>query len=236
MDYLSIEQFPDYKVPGVKHQDFQPYESNGGSIVAIAGNDFAVIAADSRLSSGYTIHTRNGNKLFQLSSNAVLGSTGCWCDTLALTALVKARMQMYEHTHSKTMSTDATAQMLSILMYNRRFFPYYVSNVLAGLNSEGKGVVYSYDPIGHFEKSNSRAGGSAGALLQPVLDNQIGLKNIKLEHIGFPAELTKERAVAIASDAFISATERDIYTGDSVQINIITKSGIEVKELQLRKD
>uniref|UniRef100_A0A1A9X0X2 Proteasome subunit beta n=1 Tax=Glossina brevipalpis TaxID=37001 RepID=A0A1A9X0X2_9MUSC len=236
MYYSGIEQFSDYKVPGMKHEDFHPYESNGGSIVAIAGDNFAVVAADSRLSSGYSIHTRNQNKLFQLSSNAVLASTGCWCDTLALTALVKARMQMYEHTHSKTMSTDALAQMLSILMYNRRFFPYYVSNIVAGLNSKGKGVVYSYDPIGHFEKSNCRAGGSAGTLLQPVLDNQIELKNIKPDNVDFPKDLTIERAIAIASDAFISATERDIYTGDSVQINIITKNNIEVKELQLRKD
>lgn len=143
-------------------------------------------------------------------------------------------MHMYEHTHLKTMSTDAVAQMLSILMYNKRFFPYYVSNVLAGLDNEGKGVVYSYDPIGHCERTTYRAGGSAGALLQPVLDNQIGFKNMQLEG-GIP-KVSKERAVAIATDTFISAAERDIYTGDAVLINIITKDGIEVKEVQLRKD
>lgn len=203
--------------------------------MAIAGDDYVVIAADTRLSSGYSIHTRKQNKLFQLSSKTVLGSTGCWCDTLALTALVKARMQMYEHTHLKTMSTDAVAQMLSILMYNKRFFPYYVSNVLAGLDNEGKGVVYSYDPIGHCERTTYRAGGSAGALLQPVLDNQVGFKNMKLEG-GVLPKVSKERAVAIATDAFISAAERDIYTGDAVAINVITEGGTELIQVQLRKD
>ncbi|XP_055842966.1 proteasome subunit beta type-1 [Episyrphus balteatus] len=230
---LSSGNFPEYRVPGVQHDDFSPYESNGGSIVAIAGDDFVVIAADSRLSSGYSIHTRDQNKLFKLSPQTVLGSTGCWCDTLALTALVKARMQMYVHTHQRTMSTDAVAQMLSILMYNKRFFPYYVSNVLAGLDSEGKGVVYSYDPIGHCERAKYRAGGSSGPLLQPVLDNQIGYKNMLLDEK--PA-LTKERATAVAIDTFISAAERDIYTGDAVYINIITKDGVEAKEIPLRKD
>lgn len=205
------------------------------SIVAIAGDDYVVIAADTRLSSGYSIDTRKQNKLFQLSQKTVLGSTGCWCDTLALTSLVRARMQMYEHTHLKTMSTDAIAQMLSIIMYNKRFFPYYVSNVLAGLDNEGKGVVYSYDPIGHCERTTYRAGGSAGALLQPVLDNQIGFKNMQLEGGEVP-KVSKERAIAIATDTFISAAERDIYTGDAVMINVITKDGVEIKEVQLRKD
>ncbi|XP_017135396.1 proteasome subunit beta type-1 [Drosophila miranda] len=235
MSNLDIEQFPDYQVPGVSHAEFSPYESNGGSIVAIAGEDFVVIAADTRLSSGYNIHTRKQSKLFPLSNQTVLASTGCWCDTLSLTGLMKLRMQNYEHTHLKTMTTDAVAQMLSIIMYNRRFFPYYVSNILAGIDKDGKGVVFSYDPIGHCERATYRAGGTAGALLQPVLDNQIGYKNMNLHGEDAP-EVTKERAVAVASDTFISAAERDIYTGDSVLINIITKDGIETKELQLRQD
>lgn len=206
---------------------------NFRSVVAIAGNDFAVIAGDTRLSSGYSIHTRHQNKLFGLSGTTVLASTGCWCDTLSLTAVVRSRMQMYEHTHNKTMSTTAVAQMLSILMYNRRFFPYYVSNILAGLDEHGEGVVYSYDPVGHCERAKYRAGGSAGALLQPVLDNQIGLKN---QTNPSTEPLTKERAIAVVKDTFISATERDIYTGDSVILNIITKDGIVEETLQLRKD
>lgn len=142
-------------------------------------------------------------------------------------------MQMYEHTHNKTMTSNAVAQMLSILMYNRRFFPYYVSNILAGIDEEGKGVVYSYDPIGHMEKAQYRAGGSAGTLLQPVLDSQVGFKNQPAENV---KPLSKETAVALVRDTFISATERDIYTGDSVIMNIITKDGIKQETFQLRKD
>lgn len=142
-------------------------------------------------------------------------------------------MQMYEQEHNKQMSTPATAQMLSTMLYYKRFFPYYISNVLAGFDTDGKGCVYSYDPIGHCEKSKFRAGGSAGALLQPLLDNQIGLKNmqnIKEE------PLPLEKALAIMKDVFISAAERDIYTGDSIKINVITKDGIKEESFELRKD
>lgn len=212
---------------------FSPYADNGGTVVAVAGDNFVVIASDTRLSFGYSIHTRNQSKLFKLSDQTVLGCSGCWCDTLSLTLLLKARMQMYFHDNNKLMTTPAVAQMLATLLYYKRFFPYYVSNILAGLDSEGKGCIYSYDPVGHCELSKYRAGGSAGALLQPLLDNQLGYKNMVNVT---PEPLTIEKAVNIIKDAFMGATERDIYTGDSVHINIITSEGTTEEIFPLRKD
>lgn len=201
--------------------------------MAIAGEDYVIIGADSRLSTGFQIYTREQNKLFKLSETSVLGCSGCWCDALTLTQILAARTQMYEHDHHKQMTTPATAQMLSTILYYKRFFPYYVSNILVGLDLEGKGCVYSYDPIGHCEKATYRAGGSAGALLQPLLDNQIGLKNmLNVKDHAIP----KEKALDILKDTFTSAAERDIYTGDSIFINIITKDGIAEEKFELRKD
>jgi 20S proteasome subunit beta 6 len=121
----------DYSVAGPKEHRFSPYQENHGSVIAVAGDDFAVIASDTRLSGhGYSIMTRDQPKLFPLSSKAVLGSTGCWCDVLTLAKLVEAKMQIYKNTHNKVMSTAATAQMIATMLYSKRFFPYYVSNIL----------------------------------------------------------------------------------------------------------
>ena len=56
------------------------------------------------------------------------------------------------------------------------------------------------------------------------------MENVKKEPI------TLEKAISILKDVFISATERDIYTGDCIYINILTKSGITEDRFQLRKD
>lgn len=37
----------------------------------------------------------------------------------------------------------------------------------------GKGAVYSFDPVGSYQRDSFKAGGSASAMLQPLLDNQV---------------------------------------------------------------
>lgn len=51
---------------------------------------------------------------------------------------VLCRLQMYKHSNNKTMTTGAIAAMLSTILYSRRFFPYYVYNIIGGLDEEGK--------------------------------------------------------------------------------------------------
>jgi 20S proteasome subunit beta 6 len=47
-------------------REFNPYSENGGTILAIAGADFSVIAGDTRQSEGYSIQTRYAPKVFRL--------------------------------------------------------------------------------------------------------------------------------------------------------------------------
>lgn len=98
----------------------------------------------------------------------------------------------------------------------------------------GKGAVYSFDPVGSFEREKYRAGGSAASLIQPLLDSQIGKMN-RTDADSIP-EYTLEEAVQITKDAFTSAAERDIYTGDFVEIWKITATGMETELFPLRRD
>lgn len=63
---------------------------------------------------------------------------------------------------------------------------------------------------------------------------QIGYKN--QQRLSEIPPLTKEKAVTLVKDVFISAAERDIYTGDAVVIHLITKDEIREDSFPLRRD
>ena len=57
---------PDGSFAHPQQRQFNPYTDNGGTILAIAGADFSVIAGDTRQSEGYSIQTRYAPKVFRL--------------------------------------------------------------------------------------------------------------------------------------------------------------------------
>ncbi|KAL0479022.1 26S proteasome subunit beta-1 [Acrasis kona] len=224
---------PQMASSGTQHGKFEPYVNNGGTTLAIPGKDFVIAAGDTRLSTGYSIHTRQSSKVFQLTDKCVIVTAGMQSDASTLHKTMHARLVHYEHAHGKQMSTEAIGQMLSNMLYGRRFFPYYTFNLVAGIDSKGQGVVYGYDAIGSYQSVEVGAMGTGQSLIQPLLDNQVAYKNHQL----VPSkELDLERALSLVKDSFTSAGERDIYTGDSVEIAIITQEGIKYETLQLKQD
>ncbi|GAB2291213.1 Proteasome subunit beta type-1 [Dionaea muscipula] len=216
---------------------WSPYDFNGGTCVAIAGADYCVIAADTRMSTGYNILTRDYSKICKLAEKSLLASSGFQADVRALQKQLAARHLIYQHQHNKQMSCPAMAQLLSNTLYYKRFFPYYAFNVLGGLDDNGKGCVYTYDAVGSYERVGYSSQGSGAKLITPFLDNQLKSPSPLL----LPAKdavtpLSEVEAVDLVKTAFASATERDIYTGDKLEIVVLNKEGIRREYMELRKD
>lgn len=211
---------------------FNPYDFNGGTIVCIAGEDFVVTAGCTRMSTGYEILSRNQSKLFSLTEDTILCAAGCQTDVVTLRKMLGAQLTQYEHSHGCKMSSPAAAQLLSVTLYYRRFFPYYAFCLIGGLDEEGKGAVYGYDAVGSFKRDDYGCMGSGQNFIMPILDNLIGHKN----RLDEKRPLSKEETVAIMKEVFLVATERDIYTGDNVEIKVVTKDGTETEMFPLKKD
>jgi 20S proteasome subunit beta 6 len=163
----------------------------------------------------------------------VIATSGMLADQLTLHKTLKARMVFYKQQHRKEMTTPSVAQMLSNTLYYKRFFPYYTFNIIAGLDEEGKGAVYGYDAVGSYQRVPVVCQGTGHELIQPVVDNQIDRKHQAGKGLW---EISEEDAISLVQDSFTSAGERDIYTGDSVDIAIINKDGIRWEKFELKKD
>lgn len=98
----------------------------------------------------------------------------------------------------------------------------------------GEGWSYSYDAIGSHEKVRAVCSGTGTALLQPVLDNQVEGKQLSSGQA--KPSLSADECLDLVKDGFTSTCERDIYTGDMVELFKITSAGIERHTLELRAD
>ena len=154
------------------------------------------------------------------------------------------------HEHNEPLTVSAAANMLSTILYYRRFFPYYVMALVCGLDADGHGALFSYDPVGSYAREAFRATGTSGGILQPVLDGLLGLKNRADLVQPFAVDvrgdtekqppvwttLSKTEALRVAHDAFVAAAERDINCGDACVFRVLSAAGLESFEYPLRKD
>merc|ERR1712080_126257 len=144
---------------------------------------------------------------------------GFAADGVALLDKFKQAFTWYKFDNgNRKLEISSAARYIQHLLYGKRFFPYYVSTLIAGLDEECKGAVYSYDPVGSYEREQCRAGGAAASLIMPFLDNQVNFKNQYIPGSGtghelkarVPEPLPQKDVEEVVMDAFTSAVERHI--------------------------
>lgn len=65
--------------------------------------------------------------------------------------LLDEQIKLYEMNMESVPSSKAIASMLSKILYEKRFFPYYTFNTIIGFGKDGKSELWSYDAIGSFD-------------------------------------------------------------------------------------
>ncbi len=150
-----------------------------------------------------------------------------YADFIALQRYLKARIEMYRSNNKKEPTLDSIAQLLSVTLYRKRFFPYYCFTSLCGKNKDGKFVCFGYDAVGSYEALPNGAQGSGDKLIVPVLDNVV-------ERKGY---LTEDEAKKLVLETMNGTCNRDIYTGDKLEMVILRRDGrLTREEFPLRED
>jgi 20S proteasome subunit beta 6 len=212
-------------------KQYNPYMNNMGTVVSIAGKDYVILAGDKRLSMGFAILSRDSTKIFRLTDKVYIASSGMYADIKALWKNLQFRIEMYKATHKKEPELEVLANLLSITLYMRRFFPYYAFNILAGVKSTGEFSCYGYDAVGSYDEVSYGAQGSGNQLVTPVMDNIINRRKKE------GGEIELEEGINLIKECMNAASNRDIYTGDKMNIVVLHRDGkVDYSEFDLRRD
>lgn len=209
-------------------QQYNPYVNNNGSVLGFIGEDYIMLASDTRLSIGYSILSRDSTKIFKLTDKVFLASSGMYADMIALYKHLKIRIELYQMSNKHEPGVENIAQLLSNTLYSRRFFPYYTFNILAGINSNGELKMFAYDAVGSHESLEYATNGSGKELMSPILDSVLKGGN----------KPNYEKGKRLALSAMNSCANRDIFTGDYMHLVTIFANGknVEEEKFDLRKD
>lgn len=209
--------------------EFNPYEDNSGTALCLKQEDFIVVAGDTRHSSEMVINSRKMSKIFKVKDFLLTG-TGFYADSYEVYIKMVYEIRRYEV--DGPISIHSAANLLSKILYSKRFFPYYSYCSLSGFDN-GKPYVYAYDPLGSFKAVSCICNGSGSSMIQPLLDSFVDKKNWNNADC---REISQEDAVRLVVKAFGAAAERDVKTKDCLEIYVMRKEGLAYSTVTLRKD
>jgi proteasome beta subunit len=182
----------------------------GTTTVGVVCNDAVVLGAERKATMGYLVASKNTTKIMQLDDHIGMTIAGMVGDAQALDRYIKAEFKLYSLNEGAKIPVSAAANMVSNILYSRRFYPYIVQLIVGGYDSKPK--LFSFDPSGGMqdEKEYFSTGSGSPTAFGVLEDN-------------FKKNMSIEDAKRMVVRAVYAATKRDIASGgsgiDAVVIN-----------------
>ena len=123
------------------------------------------------------------------------------------------------------MTPHALANQISSLLYGRRFGPYFVGPVVAGLNESNEPYLAAFDLLG------------AGCMAKDFVVNGTTSEQLYgcCEAFWRPG-MTPEELQETISQCLMAAVDRDCLTGWGAVVHIITPDSVKTLNLRTRMD
>jgi len=204
-----------------------PFAINGGACVAMVGKDCVAIACDLRLGLQALTVSNDFPKIFPFSNGSVyLGLTGLATDVSTVSELFRYKVNMYRLREERDISPQTFAHLVSSSLYERRFGPWFVSPVVAGINqTTGKPFICGFDSIGCIDFAKDFI--VSGTASDQLFGTCEGL---------WEPDLGPEDLFETVSQALLNAVDRDALSGWGAHVYIIEKNKVTKRLLKGRQD
>jgi proteasome beta subunit len=206
-------RYPEYIAEQIK---------KGTTTCALTCSDGVVLAADTRASAGFFIADRHVMKIQKVDRHLGMTIAGGVADAQNLVDIMRYNANIYRISNRELMPVKSASRLCSNVLFNQRYFPYYVQIIVAGYDKEG-GQIYNIDLFGSMTSEKFISTGSGSPVAYGYLESE------------FKEGLGVNDAYKIAIRAIAAAIRRNAGTGDAINAVIIDKDGYrelskEVKE------
>ncbi|GMI40920.1 hypothetical protein TeGR_g8537, partial [Tetraparma gracilis] len=183
------------------------------------------IAADTRLGVQAQTVACDFKKVFPVGEKLYVGLAGLASDVQTLEQTLKFRRQLYELKEERAMKPKVFSAMLSTLLYEKRFGPYFCEPVVAGLDDENKPFLSAMDLIGApVYTDDFVVSGTCTANLYGMCETL------------YRPGLEPDDLFETLSQALLASVDRDALSGWGGVVHIITPEGVTSRELKGRQD
>jgi 20S proteasome subunit beta 3 len=198
---------------------------NGGAVIAMGGKNCVGICSDSRLGIQAQTVATNFQKIFPINNKLFVGLTGLATDVMSIDQLLKFRCNLYKLRENRDIKAEAFSSMLSSLLYEKRFGPWFCEPVVAGLTEKNEVFLSGMDLIGApvFAKDFVVAG--------TCTSNLHGMCEAM-----YRKDMEPEELFEVLSQCLLAAIDRDALSGWGAMVHIITPEGTISRELKCRQD
>lgn len=201
----------------------------GTTTVGMLCKDGIVLAADKRATAGYLIANKKFDKIISIADSIAVTVAGTVSDVQLLAKYIKAELKLKEiRTNRGTMVREA-ANLLAVMVYNNirklSLIPGISHFVLGGKDDSGF-YLYDLSPDGSIAEIDDYVSSGSGSVMAYGVLETLYEKNMSVEE-----------GIKLAAKAVNAAVQRDIASGNGIDIVTITKDGIKKvfsKEINVR--
>ncbi len=182
----------------------------GATAVGITYHEGVVFASERRIAYGNFLVSKSTKKTFQITPKVGAACAGLVADMQILSLQISALAKIRKMEIKREIPPNSIAKMMSNMMYERRFFPLLTQVIVGGIIE--KPVIYTLDPLGSVLPDEYAAVGTGAEMALGVLDPQ------------FKANMAEQEAKELAVKSIRSASLRDSFSGDGIDILVIDKN------------
>ncbi|MFH1455624.1 MAG: proteasome subunit beta [archaeon] len=197
-------------------QEIKPLK--GTTTVGIVCNGGIVLAADKRASAGYFVAHKKEDKIKKISEHMAITTAGLVSDAQLFTRIIRAQLKLLTLRKNKEPTVKESANLLANLSYAniRRpsMVPGIVGFLLGGVDRYGEHL-YSIGVDGSVSQHDDYVSDGSGSRVA------IGV----LETL-FKPGMTLEEGQQVALRAVNAALQRDLATGNGIDIFTVTPEGV----------